>query len=117
MTKFLLAIGAVLAVSACGGGRSNDVTMSTISRAYSAGPLQNACLASDRRAANRALCGCVQAAANATLSRSEQVRAVRFFEDPHHAQEVRQSDRASDEVYWQRYKQFVSAAERSCRAI
>ena len=114
MTKFLLALGAVAALSACGGGRGGDVTVSSISDIYATGPIHRACMQSDRRAANPALCGCVQGAANAILSGSDQRRAVKFFRDPHHAQEVRQSDSATDEAYWLRYKEFVSVAERAC---
>ena len=109
-----LAGGILLAVSACGGGRAADVTVSSISDVYSTGPIQQACLRADRSAASRSLCGCVQATADATLSGSDQRRAVKFFADPHHAQEVRQSDREGDEAYWQRYKRFVSVAERAC---
>jgi hypothetical protein len=111
----LIACAAVAGLAACGGGRSADVTVSTISNLYSTGPIQRACMRADRRAANRALCGCVQSAANSVLSNKEQSRAAKFFKDPHHAQEVRQSDRTRDEAFWQRYKQFVSVAERSCR--
>ena len=115
MTKFLMACGAVLTLTACGGGsRSGDVTVSSISDVYSTGAIQQACLTADRNAANRGLCGCVQAAADATMSGRDQGRAVKFFRDPHHAQEVRQSDDASDEAYWKRYKRFVSVAERAC---
>lgn len=111
----LLACGVLLSLAACSGGRSADVTVSSISNLYSTGPIQRACMRADRRAANRALCGCVQAAANSVLSSGEQSRAVKFFKDPHHAQEIRQSDRSRDEAYWQRYKRFVAVAERSCR--
>ncbi|MGB3406191.1 MAG: hypothetical protein WBA67_01730 [Jannaschia sp.] len=111
--SFLLA--AMLVLSACGGGgyRSGGTDV-VVARSYATGPLQTACLRSDRRAANRQLCGCVQAAANATLSGGDQTKAVRFFKDPHLAQEVRQSDRASDEAFWKRYRSFVDVAERSC---
>ena len=110
--KTTLALAATLALTACGGGgRGGDVT---VARSYATGPVQTACLRADRQAANRQLCGCVQAAANATLSGGDQSRAVKFFRDPHMAQEVRQSDRASDEAFWKRYKRFVEVAERSC---
>lgn len=104
-------LAAMLALSACGGGRGGDVTSA---RSYATGPMQTACLRADRRAADRQLCGCVQAVANASLSRSDQSRAVKFFKDPHNAQETRQSDRASDEAFWKRYRSFVERAERTC---
>ena len=110
--KLSLMLVATLVLSACGGGgRGGDVV---VARSYATGPMQTACLRSDRRAAGRQLCGCVQATANATLSRGDQAKAVRFFKDPHEAQVVRQSDRAADEAFWKRYKQFVEVAERTC---
>lgn len=79
-----------------------------------AGPIEHACMKAGRKAANRSLCSCIQGAANATLSRSEQKRAAKFFKDPHKAQETRQSDRSSDERFWNAYKQFGETAQRAC---
>ncbi len=79
-----------------------------------AGPIDNACLNAGRSAANRQLCGCIQQVADMTLSRADQRRASGFFKDPHKAQEVRQSDRKSDEDFWLRYKSFASTAEAYC---
>lgn len=79
-----------------------------------AGPIESACLRSDRQAASRALCGCIQQVANQVLSGGDQRRAAKFFSDPARAQEVRQSDRASDEAFWLRYKQFGTTAESYC---
>ncbi len=82
--------------------------------AASAGPIERACLKSDRQAANRALCGCIQDAANATLSSSDQRLAAKFFQEPHMAQEIRQSDNASHEVFWKKYKNFGQTAATYC---
>ena len=79
-----------------------------------AATIKRACMKSDRRAANRNLCGCIQKAANATLSRSDQRLASTFFKDPHRAQEVRQSDRRSHEVFWKKYKHFGATAQARC---
>ena len=79
-----------------------------------AGLIERACLKSDRKAANRALCGCIQQVADATLSRTDQRLAAKFFRDPHMAQEIRQSDRAAHEVFWKRYKQFGETAQGYC---
>ncbi|TFL18915.1 hypothetical protein DR046_07625 [Jannaschia formosa] len=106
-------MAACLVLSACGGGRAVD-GLPTVTRAYATGPLQTACLRADRTAASPQLCGCVQAAADDVLSRRDQSRAVAFFKDPHQAQVTRQSDRRSDEEFWQRYKTFVAQAERLC---
>ncbi|WP_415182096.1 hypothetical protein [Phaeovulum sp.] len=79
-----------------------------------AGPIDSACLSGGRSQANRALCGCIQQVADQTLSQSDQRRAAKFFKNPHQAQEVRQSGRASDEAFWQRYKNFGVTAEAYC---
>ena len=81
-----------------------------------AGPIENACLRSDRDAASPALCGCIQNVADLVLNGGDQRRAAAFFKNPAKAQEVRQSDRASDEAFWLRYKQFGSTAEAYCAA-
>ena len=79
-----------------------------------AGMIERACLASDRPK-SRTLCGCIQQAANVTLSGREQRTAAAFFDDPHRAQEMRQSDRARDERFWSRYQRFGATAEAYCR--
>lgn len=80
-----------------------------------AGPIDSACVRSDRARGNSPLCGCIQQVANQTLSRSDQRRAAAFFKDPHHAQEVRMSKSNADNAFWDRYKRFASAAEAYCR--
>ena len=80
-----------------------------------AGPIEKACVQTGRPGATQARCGCVQRVADTLLDRREQKMAASFFDDPHRAQEVRQSDSASHEAFWQRYKYFGTAAERSCR--
>ncbi|AVO38743.1 hypothetical protein [Pukyongiella litopenaei] len=80
-----------------------------------AGVIERACRASDRAAATRQMCSCIQSVANKHLSRSEQRKASKFFADPHMAQEVRQSDKRSDEVLWKRYKAFGRQAAQTCR--
>lgn len=104
------ALAVALLLSACGGGGRET----TIVRSFATGPIHTACLRAGQRAANSALCGCVQASANSLLSRNEQARAVAFFRDPNLAQVTRQSDRPGDERFWLKYKQFVDVAERSC---
>lgn len=80
-----------------------------------ASPIERACLGSDRGAGQRALCGCIQQAADMTLSTSDQRRAAGFFRNPQAAQDVRQSDRRSDEIFWDRYRRFGETAEAFCR--
>ncbi|MEL6168249.1 MAG: hypothetical protein AAFR35_06135 [Pseudomonadota bacterium] len=80
-----------------------------------AGAIERACLGSDRAAGNRALCDCIQDAANLTLSGTDQQLAASFFKDPHRAQEIRQSSRRTHEVFWERYVEFGAMAETFCR--
>lgn len=80
-----------------------------------ASTIERACMKSDREAVSRTLCGCIQDAADLTLSSADQRLAATFFKDPHRAQEIRQSDQSSHESFWLRYKQFGSTAETFCR--
>ncbi len=80
-----------------------------------AGPIDRACMRADRDAANKQLCGCIQQVADQSLSRSDQRRAAKFFDEPATAQEVRQSDRRSDESFWLRYKEFGERAAELCQ--
>lgn len=79
-----------------------------------AGPIESACMASERRAANRALCGCIQQAADMTLRGGDQRKAARFFTDPDRAQRVRMSKSDSDNEFWARYRAFGDAAQALC---
>jgi hypothetical protein len=82
-----------------------------------AGPIENACNRSDRQAANRSLCRCIDNVAQQTLTRSEQRRAARFFANPDEAQSVRMSRTPADNEFWARYRAFGAAAEQFCRLI
>lgn len=79
-----------------------------------AGAISKACLRADRSAATPTLCNCIQKVANVSLSRSERKKASKFFSDPHKAQVVRQSDRRSDEIFWDRYRAFGEQAKKTC---
>jgi len=76
--------------------------------------IRKACLKAGRASASRALCSCIQQVADTRLNRKDQKLAATFFKDPHRAQEIRQSDNYSHEVFWTRYKAFGAAAEKSC---
>ncbi|WP_199910694.1 arginine transporter [Loktanella sp. Alg231-35] len=102
--RYFLMIGAVASVAACGGG-SRGAT----------GDISQACLEADRRAASPALCSCVQQVANQSLSNGDQARAAAFFSEPQLAQDTRQSDRRSDERFWDRYKAFTELASQICQ--
>lgn len=79
-----------------------------------AGPIERACNKSDRKAANRSLCDCIQQAADMTLSGSDQRRAVSFFKDPEKAHKVWMSKSRGDDAFWDRYKAFGAQAEAMC---
>lgn len=79
-----------------------------------AGPIDNACIRSERGAANPALCGCIQQVADMTLSRADQRRAAGFFRNAQQAQDVRMSKRDADNQFWARYKTFAATAEAYC---
>ncbi len=78
-----------------------------------ANPIERACLASDRNP-SRAVCSCIGVAADATLNNSQMREGARWFDDPQRAQDVRQSDRASDEAMWQAWGVFSALAEQRC---
>ena len=119
-----------LLLVACGGDRNarhygststqNTVTSAAVYHSaarFSSGPISQACLQAGRKAANRQLCGCVQHVADRSLSGGDQRLAASFFADPHRAQEVRQSDGARNEAFWQRYKAFAATAEQTCKGL
>lgn len=80
-----------------------------------AGTIERACMAGGRKAASRALCGCIQDVADITLSWRDQRRAAKFFREPHKAQETRQSSDLGDKRFWKTYKNFGATAEAYCR--
>ena len=82
--------------------------------AAAAGPIEKACNRSDRSAANRGVCACIQQVADMTLSRADQRRAAKFFADADEAQQVRMSKSDSDNAFWARYKNFATTAEAYC---
>jgi hypothetical protein len=90
------------------------VVVSAYAPAAQATIVERACNASDRKAATRTMCGCIQDAADMMLSSRDQRRAAELFSDPHASQELRQSDRYSDEKFWIRYKEFGNVAAKFC---
>ncbi len=98
----------ILALALCA------VTLPLTATLTVAGPIERACLGSNRGAENRSMCSCIQQAADLTLASTDQRRAAKFFTDPDEAQRVRISDRNSDNAFWGRYKAFGQAAEAFC---
>jgi cyanophycinase-like exopeptidase len=79
-----------------------------------AGPVENACNRSSRDAANPSLCNCIQQVADMTLTGGDQRRAASFFKDPQKAHNVWMSKSKSDDLFWDRYKEFGAMAEAYC---
>jgi hypothetical protein len=90
------------------------VVLSVSTTAALAGPIESACMRSDRNGASRALCGCIQQVADEVLNGSDQRRAAKFFKDPDAAHAVWVSQRAADDAFWDRYKVFGARAEAYC---
>ena len=86
------------------------------SSAPAANLIERACLKAGRTGATRELCGCIQRVANQSLGKSDQRLAASFFKKPHKAQVIRQSDRASHEAFWTRYKKWSASAKETCGA-
>lgn len=79
-----------------------------------ASAIQRACISSERSSASPELCRCIQSVANRTLSRSDRRLTAKFFRDPDRAQEIRVSDRPSDDAFWERYERFSQRVANSC---
>jgi len=79
-----------------------------------ANQIERACINSDRQAANRTLCGCIQDVANLTLTSADQKLAATFFKNPQKAQDIRQSNNSRSEKFWGRYKEFGAVASQFC---
>lgn len=90
------------------------LTVSLLASLAHAGPIENACNRSDRSAATRPLCACIQEAADMTLRAADQRRAAKFFADPDEAQRVKLSDTHADEAFWERFRNFTATAEAFC---
>jgi hypothetical protein len=116
MKTTVLALMALSTLAACGGGATNITSRGAFAptQQFASGPLQRACLSQGRKAANSQRCGCIQAVANRELSTAQQKRGVKAFKDPHKVQVWRQSDRASDNAFWDVWKAFGQTASKIC---
>jgi hypothetical protein len=113
--KNALIAGVLLATLAACGGRSDRAERMTQPVAFAKGPIGNACMAGGRQSASRALCGCVQAAADLTLSGSDQRRGAKFFTDSQAVQDMQLDDSRFAEEFWDRWQAFSELAETMCR--
>lgn len=114
--KKIVLLCVTLGLTGCGGGGDRSSGPARGVQPMASGPISSACLQSDRRARSPALCGCIQAVADRTLSGADQRRAVGFYGDPHSAQVIRQSDRPRDRSFWRSYTDYALEAERVCTA-
>ncbi|MDD9923863.1 MAG: hypothetical protein OXQ92_16520 [Boseongicola sp.] len=80
-----------------------------------ASAIENACLSSERGSGQSILCGCIQDAADQTLTKGDQKLAATFFSNPQRAQDIRQSSRRHHERFWERYEAFGEVAQAFCR--
>ncbi|WP_170332623.1 hypothetical protein [Ruegeria arenilitoris] len=85
-----------------------------VPQAVEAAQIKRACLASDRTAATRDRCSCIQRVANQALTRSDQKTVAKWFTDPHQAQELKMSQTAHDDALWDRYRNFGQMAQAIC---
>ncbi|MGI9368589.1 MAG: hypothetical protein ACR2O2_07095 [Ruegeria sp.] len=79
-----------------------------------ASQIKRACLASDRSAATRDRCSCIQRVADNILTRSDQKTVAKWFTDPHQAQVLKMSKSAQDDALWDRYQAFGQTAQAVC---
>lgn len=108
-----LGLCAILVLAGCGGGRS-DRGSDTARFASASGPIASACMSSGRPTVNRQICGCIQMAADQTLSGADQRRGASFFGNEELAHSVRLSDTDRDDAFWDRWRAFGRAAEQLC---
>lgn len=121
--RLLIAASAFAVLSSCGGAPEPPASLSAagmpstlvpVSK-FAQGPISSACNANNRRSASRQTCGCIQAAANLTLSAAQQRRGARFFDDPEVLQTMKLSDTPGNEKFWDDWARFAETAETLCR--
>jgi len=104
MKNMVLALGLGLGL---GGGFAGG--------AEARGVIENACLRSDRPAANRVLCGCIQRVADAVLTSGDQRKGARFFADPEMSQVAKMARGDADLRFWQKWEAFSDGAVKYCQ--
>ncbi|NOC46431.1 MULTISPECIES: hypothetical protein [unclassified Ruegeria] len=89
-------------------------SLTAVAPVADAAQIKRACLASDRSAATRDRCSCIQRVADQALTRSDQKTVAKWFTDPHQAQELKMSQTARDDALWDRYQNFGQMAQAIC---
>ena len=90
-------------------------SLTAVAPVVDAAQIKRACLASDRQAATRQRCRCIQGVANDTLTNGDQKTVAKWFSDPHQAQVLKMSKSARDDALWDRYQAFGQLAQALCR--
>ena len=80
----------------------------------SAEVVKNACLSVEQKRTDLDTCKCIQVAADATLTVSDQKLAASMILNPEKSQKIRTSSRRSMEKFWERYVNFGELAEAYC---
>lgn len=83
--------------------------------AHAGTAIAGACMNSERGAGAQALCACIQTVADAVLSPAEQKRGAKVILQPHMSQEIRASARQSDNVFWDKWREFGETAAEHCQ--
>ena len=84
---------------------------------FATGVIGNACLIHGKRNASRARCGCIQAAADMTLTPVQQKQAIGFFRDPEQLEKIKRSDSPGNEKFWRTWETFTTTAEELCETV
>lgn len=90
------------------------LTAFTLPQLASADVVKRACLSSSAKSKSVRLCGCIQAAADATLNGTEQRKTAKLISNPDLSQDVKASDSWSNERFWERYTTFSEVAQKYC---
>ncbi len=110
MKNFVI-LSALIALSACSGGRDR---LNTGSTRGATGAISSACLAADRSSATPTLCSCVQRVANSELSSRDRSRVASFMANPEAANDIKISNTDADDAFWRRYRAFITSARSQC---
>lgn len=89
-------------------------SLTAVAQVADAAQIRQACMASDRSAATRDRCSCIQRVADQALTRSDQKTVAKWFKDPHQAQVLKMSKTARDDALWDRYQNFGQMAQAIC---
>jgi hypothetical protein len=125
MARLSVPVLAMVFLAACGGGSGSGsappgpvepVSFENAPR-FASGPIGAACNIHRTRTTSSRKCGCIQAAANLTLTQEEQQRSVRFFAEPELLQRIKLSDTPANERFWYAWARFAETAEAMCDGL